>query len=155
MQLAQELQILAGLLWFLLLVGPGILVATFANMMYVDGATRAPGAVEVHTRAAATLMTWFIAEAIWLVLLKVLYLPAIGFDNSFLSFSGASAFNYTDLYQLQVLWGLTWTWITHNPAQALLYIAFPVLALTAIGVIARVRGRAASIPHIPKSEWNP
>ena len=154
MQLAQELQILAGILWFLVLVGPGMIVATFANMMYVDGATRAPNAVEVHTRAPATLMTWFIAEAVWLVLLKWLYLPAIGFDNSFLSFNGATAFNYTDLYPLQVLWGLTWTWLTHNLGQALLYIAFPVLALTAIGVIARYRGRAASIPEVPKSEWH-
>ncbi len=153
MQLAQEFQILAALLWFLLLVGPGMIVATFANMMYVDGATRGPSAVEVRTRGAATLMTWFIADVIWLVLLKLLYLPAIGFDNNFLSVNGATAFNYTDIYQLQVLWGMTLDWLGRNPGQALLYVAFPALALTAIGVIARFRGRAASIPEVPKSEW--
>lgn len=153
MTLAQQGQILAVVLWFLIVIAPGMLVATFANMMYVDGATRAPGALTVHTNMLHTVITAFVADVVWVILLKYVYLPAIGYDNSFLSLQNISAFPFTDTYQILVLSGMAAAWPGRDTFRAALLILFPVLIIVGIGLIARARGRLASIPPPPKSEW--
>src|SRR5262245_1655310 len=111
MSLQQQGQILAALIWLVILLGPPLLLAILTPMFYVDGATRDPHSQPVKADNRATLLVLFISFCVWVLLLKFLYLPAIGFDAGFLSINGFSQYSYTDLNTLKTLGTMTLDWI--------------------------------------------
>lgn len=153
MTLAQETQILSAFLWFMVLMGPPLALALLAPMMYVDGATRGYGQIEVKTDNRAMLLLLFIGFVIWILLLKYLYFPLIGFDTSFLTFEQLPRYNYGDLKSLNTLWTMTLDWIGRSTVPALLLLSFVPLLWAAVLVIARMMGARAASPDIRQTRW--
>jgi len=154
MSLAQQVQFLASALWLVILLGPPLALALLAPMMYVDGATRGIPTASVRTDNRVTLLLLLLSFAGWVAVLKFLYLPAIGFDTDFLTFTGMAHYNYGDLQTLGTLWGTATHWAGHSPLQAAALLGCVALVVTAVLVIARELGRAATRPVVRHPYWS-
>ena len=153
MTLAQQGQLVASFIWLLIILGPPMAVAMLAPMLYVNGASLGVGSVRVRADNRANLLLLLVSFAAWIVLLKFLYLPIIGFDTHFLSFSGAMTYNYGDLTTLGTLAGMTADWIRRSTLEAILYGAAAPMLAAAVLIFAREWGRAAARPAAPHTRW--
>ncbi|HUS15412.1 MAG TPA: hypothetical protein VM536_10395 [Chloroflexia bacterium] len=146
MTLAQVSPILSMGLWFLILVGPPLALALLAPMMYVDGATRGFGQVPVRTSNWSMFVILLLGFSLWILLLKLIYFPIIGFTADFLTFDNVTRFDYGNLKMVNALWSQTLSWIGRAPVQALLLLLVVPLLGTAVLIVARVMGRSAALP---------
>jgi hypothetical protein len=153
MTLAQQGQLVASFIWLLIILGPPMAVAMLAPMLYVDGASLGPAATRVRADNRANLLLLLVSFAGWIVLLKFLYLPLIGFDTHFLSFSGVMTYNYCDLTTLGTLAAMAADWIRRSTLEALLYSAAAPMLGAAVLIFAREWGRAAARPPVPHTRW--
>jgi hypothetical protein len=153
MTLAQQSQIAASLLWLALILGPPLALALGAGMVYMDGATRGLNTVPVRADNRAILLLLLVAFAVWVLLLKFLYLPIIGFDAPFLSFNGLTTYNYADIRSVQTLWHLTRDWVATRPGEAVLLLSFLPLIGASVLIFARALGRSAALPGPPQRYW--
>src|SRR5205823_2936250 len=139
MTLAQQEHILSALIWLALILGPPLLLALVAPMFYIDGASRGLHLREVAIDNRAPLLLLIIGLCVWVLLLKFLYLPLVGFDTQFLTIGGFTQYDYTDLGTLKTLWGLTVDWVQRNPGSAIPLLAFPLLLGGAVLFVARAQ----------------
>jgi len=153
MTLTQQSQIAASLLWVALILGPPLALALGAGMVYMDGATRGLNTVPVRADNRAILLLLLIALTVWVLLLKFLYLPIIGFDAQFLSLTGITTYDYGDIRSVQTLWHLTRDWATTRPFEAVTLLSFLPLMAASVLVIARALGRSAALPAPPQRYW--
>ncbi|HET7075885.1 MAG TPA: hypothetical protein VFM49_00410 [Chloroflexia bacterium] len=153
MTLAQQSQIAASLLWLALILGPPLALALGAGMIYMDGATRGLNTVPVRTDNRAILLLLMVALAVWVLLLKFLYLPIIGFDAQFLSLNYLTTYNYADIRSVQTLWHLTRDWVATRPFEAVTLLSFVPLISASVLIFARALGRSAALPGPPQRYW--
>jgi hypothetical protein len=153
MSLQQEGHILAAFLWLVILLGPPLALALLTPMFYVDGATSSPHSQPVKVDNRATLLLLLITFCAWVLLLKFLYLPAIGFDTDFLTVNTFAHYDYTDLGTLKTLGDMTLNWIGRDSVAAIGMLAFVPLLGMGILFMARTQGRAAATPPTPQTRW--
>lgn len=152
---AQSMQIGVSLIWLLILVGPPLALTILTSMFYLDAATRDVSLAPVRTDNRAMLLVLLVSFTVWVMLLKYLYLPLIGFDSSFLSVNAIQINDYTNANTLRTLWERTRDWATGSTGQALSLISFPLLLSAGVLFVARSMGRAAATPPPPHhyTEW--
>ena len=153
MTLALQTQIASSLLWLAVILGPPLALALSAGMIYTDSATRGLNTVPVRADNRAILLLLLIAFAAWVLLLKFLYLPIIGFDAQFLSLDGITTYNYSDIRSVQTLWHLTRDWATTRPFDAVTLLSFLPLISASVLIFARALGRSAALPAPPQRYW--
>ncbi len=151
--LVDQGRILASLIWLAILLGPALVLTFLAASIYVDSGTRGVNLRPVRVDNRIFLLLLVVSFTGWLLMLKFIYLPAIGFGTQFLTVDGATRYNYTDLYTLQVLGTMALDWVRNQPWQAGLMLGCLPIICVAVLLMARALGRSAAMPLPPKTVW--
>lgn len=136
-------QLLASILWLILIFTLPVAL-TFASVsVWADGAAHAGGQPGFNN--VLVLLLFILYTALWLVLLRVVYLPAMGYDPTLITLPGPFEERFSNLGAIQQLWDTFTGWVRLDPlgagARVGMLAVLVALALVAARYLGEWRGR--------------
>ncbi len=136
-------QLLASILWIVLIFTLPVAL-TFASVsVWADGAAHAGGQPGFNN--ALVLLLFVLYSALWLVLLRVVYLPAMGYDPTLITLPGPFSEEFATLRAIGQLWDTFTGWVRLDPlgagARVGMLAVLVALALVAARTVGAWRGR--------------
>jgi hypothetical protein len=135
--------ILATILWLIvILVLP--LALTFASVsIWADGATRLGGQPNFNNLLVLLLFLFY--TIFWLALLRLVYLPAMGYDPRVIALPGPFGEPFARFSALDQLWAAFTGWVRRDPlgagARVAMLVVLGGLALFAARFLGELTGR--------------
>jgi hypothetical protein len=126
-------QILATILWLLLILALP-LVLTFASVsVWADGVEHAGGIASFHNGLVLLLALFY--SLVWLALLRIVYLPAMGYDPRLIALPGPFDGRFATLRAIEQLWSAFTGWVGRDAFGAGVRVAGLAL-LVALALVA-------------------
>lgn len=135
--------ILATILWLLLIFALPLLL-TFASVsVWADGMGHAGGTPRFHN--GVVVLVFVLYSLVWLALLRVVYLPAMGYDPRLIGLPGPFDPRFATLRAIEQLWSTFTGWVGRDSLGAGtrvgLLVVLIALALVAARSLGYWRGR--------------
>jgi hypothetical protein len=131
-------QILATILWLLLIFALPLLL-TFASVsVWADGVGHAGGQAGFHN--GLVLLVFLVYSLGWLALLRVVYLPAMGYDPRLIALPGPFDGRFATLRAIEQLWRDFTGWVGRDALGAGARVAVLALLIALALVAARALG---------------
>lgn len=144
-------RLLATLLWLALFFGVPLVLAIGTVSLWGDGMSASGGRPVFNN--AAVLFLLIIYAVVWLLLLRFVFAPGIGYDTPIANVSDLFSPTYDSLPALQRLYDRFTGWLQRDPLNAGLRLGVLVILLGLPLVTARIVGEWGARRRTPSPGW--
>jgi hypothetical protein len=146
-----EERILATIIWLVLLFGVPLALAIGTVSLWADGMSTAGGKPTFNN--VVVLLLILIYTIIWLLLLRMVYLPGIGYDANITTLTDIFNPTYESMPALQRLFTRFTDSIQRDPLAAGIRVVLLVVVLAVPLVLARFLGERSNPAPRRQSRW--
>jgi hypothetical protein len=142
-------RILATVIWLILLFGVPLALALGTVSLWADGLSSAGGKPGFNN--VVVLLLVLVYTVIWLLLLRLIYLPGMGYEASITSLTDIFSPTSESMPALQRLFNRFTDWLQREPITAGIRLVLLAAVLAVPLVLARVLGeRSNPLPGRPR-----
>jgi hypothetical protein len=135
--------IVVTILWLVVILALPLALTVASVGIWADGAAHAGGQPGFNNLLVVLLFLFY--SIFWLALLRLVYLPAMGYDPSLIALPGPFGTRFATFSALGQLWGAFTGWVGRDPlgagARVALLVVLGGLALFASRFLGELTGR--------------
>jgi hypothetical protein len=131
-------RILATILWLLLIFALPLILTFASASVWADGMGHAGGKPGFHN--GVVVLVFVLYSLVWLLLLRVVYLPAMGYDPRLIALPGPFDARFATLRAIEQLWSAFTGWVGRDALGAGARVALLAVLLALTLVAARSLG---------------